>query len=65
MIHLGEKEIPWQEGLTVAALLQNLADGHIYAVVKLDGRLVSRPNFNTTPVPDGARVTPIPMIAGG
>ncbi len=57
--------MPWREGLTVAALLAELKDGHIYAVVKLDGKLVSRPHFETTPVPDGARLTPIPMIAGG
>ena len=49
----------------MASLLAQLDDGHIYAVVNLDGRLVSRPNFNTTPVPDGARVRLIPMIAGG
>ena len=65
MVHVGEQEIPWQEGLTVTALLAQLMDGHIYAVVKLNGKLVSRPHFNTTRVPDGARVTPIPMIAGG
>ena len=55
----------WQEGLTVASLLAQLDDGHIYAVVKLDGKLVSRPHFKTTPVPDGTRVRLIPMIAGG
>ena len=49
----------------MATLLAQLDDGHIYAVVKLDGKLVSRPHFDTTPVPDGARVTLIPMIAGG
>lgn len=65
MVKVDEQEIPWQAGLTLAALLAQLKDGHIYAVVKLNGRLVSRPNFTTTPVPDGARVTPIPMIAGG
>ncbi|BBO71697.1 hypothetical protein DSCA_56270 [Desulfosarcina alkanivorans] len=65
MIYLDDREIPWQEGLTVAAMLAGLADGHLYAVVKLDGRLVSRPHFSTTPIPDGARVRLIPMIAGG
>ncbi len=65
MVHIGEQTIPWQEGMTVATLLGKLKDGPIYAVVKLDGKLVSRPHFNSTPVPDGARVTPIPMIAGG
>jgi sulfur carrier protein ThiS len=65
MVIVDEEELPWQEGLTVAALLAQFKDGHIYAVVKLDGKLVSRPHFNITPVPDGARVTLIPMIAGG
>lgn len=65
MISVGDAKIPWREGLTVAGLLANLADGHIYAVVRLDGKLICRPQFDTTPVPDGARVTPIPMIAGG
>lgn len=65
MITVGEQEIPWQAGMTVATLLDVIEDGHLYAVVKLDGRLISRPFFHTTAVADGARVTPIPMIAGG
>ena len=65
MVTIGEQEVAWEEGLTVAKLLAKLTDGHLYAVVKLNGRLVSRPHFNTTWVRDGARVTPIPMIAGG
>lgn len=65
MVTVGEQSIAWREGMTVASLLATLQDGHIYAVVKLDGKLVSRPRFETTPVPDGARIIPIPMIAGG
>lgn len=65
MIVLDDKKIPWQEGLTVASLLANLEDGHAYAVVKLNGRLISRPHFDMTPVPDEARVRLVPMIAGG
>ncbi len=65
MITVGEQQLAWHAGLTVADLLAELEDGHLYAVVKLDDKLVSRPHFNTVLVPDGARVTPIPMIAGG
>ena len=65
MVTVDEQARCWQKGLTVASLLTQLDDGHMYAVVKLDGKLVSRPHFKTTPVPDGARVTLIPMIAGG
>jgi thiamine biosynthesis protein ThiS len=65
MVTVGEQKIPWEEGMTVATLLSQLKDGHRYAVVKLNGNLVSRPRFDATPVPDDARVIPIPMIAGG
>ena len=65
MVYLDDQPIPWHAGMTVATLLHHLTDGHLYAVVKMDGRLVSRPHFDVTPVPDGARVIPIPMIAGG
>ena len=65
MVTVGDQALAWQEGLTVAALLAQLQDGHIYAVVKLNGKLVSRPRFGITPVPDGSRITLIPMIAGG
>jgi len=33
--------------------------------VRINGKLVSRPNFGETPVPDQARINLIPMIAGG
>ncbi len=65
MITVGEETFPWQEGLTVADLLSKLKDGRSYAVVKVDGKPVSRPHFDTTTVADGCRITPIPMIAGG
>lgn len=65
MVFVDDATYDWQSGLTLADVLARLPDGEIYAVVKLDGRLVSRPFFASTPVPDGARITPIPMIAGG
>ena len=65
MITVNDRPYPWKDGLTVADLLKRLEDGHVYAVVKLNGRLVSRPHFDHTPVPDGSQIIPIPMIAGG
>ena len=65
MVWFGERKIPWRHGMTVAELLAMLDDGHLVAVVRMDGRLVSRPRFSATAVPDGAHVIPIPMIAGG
>ena len=65
MITIGEESIRYEQGLTVAKLLEGIADGHKYAVVRLNGKPVSRPNFEKTPVPDGSEVLLIPMIAGG
>lgn len=65
MVFIDDTPHAWQAGLTLADLLARLPDGEIYAVVKLDGKPVSRPFFATTMVPDGARIVPLPMIAGG
>lgn len=65
MITVGEEKIPWQEGMTVARVLAERNDGHFYAVVRVNGKLISRPNFEKTPVPDQAEIILIPMIAGG
>jgi sulfur carrier protein ThiS len=51
--------------MTVSILLEGLRDSDSYAVVRLNGRIVSRPNFAATPVPDESEVILIPMVAGG
>jgi len=66
VIKVGDREVAWRPGMTLADLLEEaLEDGDFYAVVRLDGKLVSRPNFATTKVADGAQVELIPMVAGG
>jgi sulfur carrier protein ThiS len=65
MVTIGAKEIVWQEGLTVAQVLAQIEDGSRFAVVKLNGKLISRPNFHKTAVDDHAEIVPLPMIAGG
>ncbi len=65
MIQVGNKKMDWQEGMTLARVLDALDDDTPYAVVRFNGKLVSRPDFATTQVPDGAVIEPIPMIAGG
>lgn len=65
MITVGKEKISWEKGMTVAQVLEAVEDGHKYAVVRVNGKLVSRPNFEKTPVPDRAEFIPVPMIAGG
>ena len=65
MIRVGEREIAWQEGMTVSGLLAALGETFAYAVVRIDDQGVSRPNFDHTLVPDNCQVYLIPLVAGG
>jgi thiamine biosynthesis protein ThiS len=65
MIRVRDKDYPWHEGMTVADLLKEIGDPYPYAVVRVNERTVSKPHFETTPVPDNSEVYLIPMIAGG
>jgi sulfur carrier protein ThiS len=65
MIRVGEQILIWHPDLTLEKLLLSLDNSQDIAVVRLNGRLVSRPNFATTRVPDQAEVILLPMIAGG
>ena len=65
MITLDGEKMPWQSGMTVSHLLQEIADTHQYAVIRVNGKYVSRPSFDTYVIPDNAEIYLIPMIAGG
>ena len=55
----------WEEGLTVTGLLKQVEDSKFVSVVRLNGKLVSSPKFDHTPVPDNAVVQLLPLVAGG
>ncbi|MCP4691877.1 MAG: sulfur carrier protein ThiS [Desulfobacterales bacterium] len=65
MIRVDKQKIPWKEGMTVSRLLGVLDDSGACVVVRIDGKVVCRPNFDKTPVPDESEVILVPMIAGG
>jgi len=65
VITVGGRSVPWQPGMTLAQVVAGLEAADLYAVVRLNGRLVSKPDFASTPVPDGAHIDPLPLIAGG
>jgi thiamine biosynthesis protein ThiS len=65
MILVGDKEMIRQPGMTLAQVMETLEDGQLHAVVRLNGKLVSKPDFDSTPVPDGAEIQLLPLIAGG
>lgn len=65
MVKAGDKEFPWQEGMTISDILQKLKDNYPYAVARVNDRLISRPDFHNVTIPDGAEVFLLPLIAGG
>jgi thiamine biosynthesis protein ThiS len=65
MVRVRGKEHAWWEGMTVSDLLKELNDPYPYVVARINGNVISRPDFERTAIPDGAEVFLIPMIAGG
>jgi sulfur carrier protein ThiS len=65
VIKVSDKTVAWHEGMTIKDLLKEIEDDHPYAVVRINARYVSRPDFDRTTIPDNADVFLIPMIAGG
>jgi thiamine biosynthesis protein ThiS len=65
MIKVDGTEIDWHEGMTVADLLKELGDGHHYPVVRIGHKIVTRPHFQNTAVPDNTEMHLMHLIAGG
>jgi thiamine biosynthesis protein ThiS len=65
MVLVQGREIPWRQGMTVSDLLEDLGDPFPYAVVRMDGKIFCRPDFEKTFVHDGSEIFLIPMVAGG
>lgn len=65
MITVDNKKMEWQVGMTMDHAMAYLKDAQAYAVVRLNGKLVCRPNFSCTLLNDGDVVEPLPLIVGG
>ena len=65
MIRVNGKKHSWYEGMTIKDLLKDFDDSHLYAVVRINDKYVSRPNFDKTIIPDSSEVFLMPLIAGG
>ncbi len=66
MIRVNEQyEVTWRPGMSVQDVLDALKFSFRMIVVKVNGQVVLRADFASTPVPDGARVEAIHLISGG
>lgn len=66
MIRVNDKfEVEWQEGMTVARLLDRLKFSYPLVIVSIDGVLVAKDEYATRQVSSGAQVKVLHMTAGG
>jgi thiamine biosynthesis protein ThiS len=55
----------WREGMTVRNVLDEMKYSFRMLVIKVDGEIVKRDNWDTFPVPSGAVVEVIHLMSGG
>jgi sulfur carrier protein len=66
MIRVNDQyDVDYHPGMTVQDVLNALRFTFKMIVVKIDGKVILRRDFSSTPVPDGARVEAIHLISGG
>jgi thiamine biosynthesis protein ThiS len=65
MINVNGEKHSWYEGMTVADLILSLSNSYNYPVIRINDQYVSKPNFETTMLPDNSDVFLLPMISGG
>jgi len=65
VIRVDDNHLPWREEMTVTALIEALGETYEYPAVRINNKIVSRPQFDQVTVPDGAKVFLIPLVAGG
>ena len=64
-ITVNGRTVSWEEGMTVRRVLEVMNYTCRRLVVKVDDRLVKRDGYASFPIPAGADVKVIHMVAGG
>lgn len=66
MVRVNQRdELEWEPGLTVARLLERMNYIYPHMVVRVNGVVVEEETYADYPIPDGAEVSVIHLIAGG
>ncbi len=58
-------KIDWQEGMTITDVLQKMNYTFKMLVIKVNGELVRKKDYDSTTIPAGADVKVIHLISGG
>jgi thiamine biosynthesis protein ThiS len=65
MIEVNSKKLDWEEGMTVKIVLAKMNYTFPMIIVRVNGVLVDKKDWDTYPVPQGATVQALHQIAGG
>jgi sulfur carrier protein ThiS len=65
MIVVGDKRVPWRDGITLLDIVRELGLPENYPLADVDGKFVWKKDWETALVPDGAKVRFHWVIGGG
>jgi thiamine biosynthesis protein ThiS len=65
LLTVNGKLISWHPGITVEELLKIIGNKFPIVVVKVNGKHISKKDFTTYKIPDGAEIYTVDIIAGG
>ncbi len=65
IITVNGNTVDWEEGLTISALLIKMHYTFKMLIIKVNGHLVKKDQYDATLVPEGADVAVIHLISGG
>jgi thiamine biosynthesis protein ThiS len=65
VITVGNREMPWTTGMTVADVVKSLGTTGVAFLVDVDGKVVWEKDWQLTVLADGARVRIRPLMIGG
>jgi thiamine biosynthesis protein ThiS len=65
VIFIGERDIPWTPGMTVADVMRNQRKADLGFVLEVDGKVVWQKDWELTHLADGSRLRIRPLMVGG
>ncbi len=65
MVEINGHKVDWEEGMTVKRLLELMNYTFPMIIVRVNGELVGKEDWDRFPVPRKARVQALHQIAGG
>jgi|Deesub1362A_J573_1020465.scaffolds.fasta_scaffold11159_3 thiamine biosynthesis protein ThiS len=65
MIEVNGEHIPWKEGMTIQDVLETCRYTYPMVIIKVNGKIIKRAQYETYKVKDGDVVQVIHLMSGG